>query len=393
MIVTYRILSLDGGGTWALIEVKALMSLFGDISGHAVLANFDMAVANSGGSIVLGGLLENKLLSEVLGYFEDDNKRRSIFSGTTEILDDVTNWALKFGPKYSTENKLAALERLLPVSGGQVMTAVSSTISRANNTPLRLLITGFDYDRNVSTFFRSAPAGGPEWGQGRASSDVTLAEAIHASSTAPVNFFDEAATWDNGQTRYWDGAIAGCNNPVLAGVTEAITVGVTPTDIRALSLGTGTVRFAGPPVDNPPAYFAARAQSGLINDLAKLAGSITDDPPDSASFIAHVMTGGAFSPTIPSRIIRLSPLVGPVSDGAGNWKAPGAWTASQLNYLAKVDLAALDPNDLDYIADYADLWLQGSAYNQPVRMDFDSLTSKLGAMDARAAIQQWQAIA
>jgi hypothetical protein len=393
--MTYRILSLDGGGTWALIEVKALLDIFGDLNGHAVLSHFDMAVANSGGSIVLGGLLEDKPLSMILQYFMDDNLRRSIFQPTTMFFDAVLRGILHFGPQYSSEKKLPSLQRLLPVSGGQTLTNVATSIPGAHSgAPVHILMTGFDYDRNVASFFRSAPTGGAEWGNGSASDDVTLAEAIHASSNAPVQFFDAPASWDGGN-RYWDGAIAGCNNPVLAGVTEAITLGNAPADIRALSLGTATVRSPGPPQDNPPPFIQARGMQDFPNDLVKLAGSITDDPPDVASFIAHVMTGGpqGLASGMPSRIVRLNPMVSPVLNSTGAWAAPGNWTKEQLNRLAGVDLAALDPIDLAYIADYADLWLQGSAPNQPLRMDSDTLQSKLGPMDARAAIANWNAIA
>ena len=56
----YRILSLDGGGSWALIQVKALIELFGpDKPGREVLQDFDLVAANSGGSIVLGCLVED----------------------------------------------------------------------------------------------------------------------------------------------------------------------------------------------------------------------------------------------------------------------------------------------------------------------------------------------
>ena len=46
----FRVLSLDGGGAWALIEVRALMALYGEgATGHQVLKNFDLVDANSGG--------------------------------------------------------------------------------------------------------------------------------------------------------------------------------------------------------------------------------------------------------------------------------------------------------------------------------------------------------
>jgi hypothetical protein len=41
--MVYRILSLDGGGTWSLIQVKALIALYSkDTSGHAVLRDLTL---------------------------------------------------------------------------------------------------------------------------------------------------------------------------------------------------------------------------------------------------------------------------------------------------------------------------------------------------------------
>src|SRR5262249_24849135 len=75
--MTYRILSLDGRGPWALIEVRALLAIYKDENkrGREVLSDFDMVVANSAGSIVLGGLLEDMTLSELLACFENREKR------------------------------------------------------------------------------------------------------------------------------------------------------------------------------------------------------------------------------------------------------------------------------------------------------------------------------
>lgn len=395
--MTYKILSLDGGGAWALIQVKTLQKLYGpDINGHAVLSKFDMAVANSGGSIVLGGLLEDRPLSNVLSYFMDENSRRSIFQPTGDFVDELLSKLLHFGPKYSTTKKLPALQRLLPISGGKRMTDVAAGIQGANSgKPVHILIAGFDYDRHIAAFFRSAHTGGPEWGNGSASSDTTLAQAIHASSNAPVNFFDQPASWDGGHSRFWDGAIAGCNNPVMAGVAEAATLDVLLTDIRALCIGTATVRSPGPPADQPGPFMAKRAAQSFPSDLAKIAGAINDDPPDVASFLAHVMTGGGkgLPAGAVSRVVRMNPMVSPVSDGHGGWKGPGAWTQEQLAHLADIDLTALDQVDISYIADYADAWLAGIAPNQPLRMDADTLAAKLGPSTFPDALAAWNAVA
>src|SRR5262249_687941 len=82
--MTFRILALDGGGTWSLIQVLTLADLYRSggalLSGHQVLRDFDLVVANSGGSLVLGGLLKDLPLGEIARFFEDPATRRGIFA-------------------------------------------------------------------------------------------------------------------------------------------------------------------------------------------------------------------------------------------------------------------------------------------------------------------------
>ena len=118
----YRVLSLDGGGCWALIEAKALINIFGaETSGWDVLRQFDLAAANSGGSIVLGCLIENFTLGQVLDFFLDESKRRSVFAATSSIGDKILESLLKMGPKYSAEKKLTALQGILATQGNKVL--------------------------------------------------------------------------------------------------------------------------------------------------------------------------------------------------------------------------------------------------------------------------------
>ena len=243
--MTYRVLSLDGGGVWAAIQVKALIALYdANTPGHTVLQDFNLVAGTSGGSIVLGGLVENVPLGALLGYFTDEKNRKAIFSPTKMVFDRVVSGLIHAGPKYSAEAKLPALERLMPARGTLPLTRAAAGVRRpAADADVHLLITAFDYDRNSACFFRSAEASGPDWGTG-CPSGVTLAEAIHASTNAPVIFFDQPAAV--GGRRYWDGAITGCNNPVLAAVAEAIVLDNLPTDIVALSIGTSSPALAGP---------------------------------------------------------------------------------------------------------------------------------------------------
>jgi hypothetical protein len=394
--VTYRILSLDGGGVWALVQVRALIQLYSaNTTGHQVLADFDLVAANSGGSIVLGGLIENLPLSTVLGYFETEALRRSIFQPSGRWPLDVINGLAGFGPKYSAAEKLPALVKLMPDTGNRPLNeAVQGVRRQGGAADVHILITAFDFDRNLASFFRSAPAGGEGWGAGAAST-VTVAQAIHASSNAPVNYFDAPAAI--GSSRYWDGAIAGCNNPVLAAVTEAIVLGNAPADIRALSIGTGTPRLPGPPAPHPSStLMSATSPQGFPIDVAKLAGSVTDDPPDVATFLAHVMTGGkaGVPPPADSRIVRLNPMISPVLDAATNtWKPPGTWTPDQFEYLTtQIHLDALAQGDVDYISALAGWWIANAVRNQPMRMDADTLKRELGYDSFSDAWTAWRAL-
>jgi uncharacterized protein len=396
--MSYRILSLDGGGTWALIQIKALIALYNNDTstlGQTVLEDFDLVAASSGGSIVLGALVENLTLGEILAFFQDEAKRKAIFSKSDSLGDRVLHDLTGLGPKYSAENKLPALQHVLPAKGNVPLDQVAIGLRRTGAAvDLHLLIVAFDYDRNRATFFRSSPTGGPSWGAGE-TSDVTLAEALHATTNAPVNYFDAPATFPDHPGRYWDGAITGCNNPVLAAVTEAIAKEQEPSEIVALSIGTASVALPWPqPEQLPSPYLQQVVDPGIVTDLRKLATSILDDPPDIATYLAHVMTGsgiGLNKPPAESRVVRMNPLISP-QETTGGWAAPGPMTAAQFTYLAKLDMDAVEQPQVDAISKYADLWLHNLVLNQPIRMNGDTLDPELGQNTFTTAEAAWNAI-
>src|SRR3974377_925213 len=178
----YRILSLDGGGSWALIQAKTLIRLYGArMRGHEVLRDFDLVAATSGGSLVLAGLVENLHLEEILAFFEDPKTRKAIFS-QTEIVPYLSLRAFTGnGPKERARKNVPALGKLLPRAGFLPLARAVEGIRReGSEDDLHILITSFDYDRNRATFFRSARVCGPRWGAGDAA-NVPLAAGIHAS--------------------------------------------------------------------------------------------------------------------------------------------------------------------------------------------------------------------
>src|SRR4051812_36708111 len=109
----YRILSLDGGGSWALIQVKALMRIFPEATtGHDVLRNFHLVAANSGGSIVAAGLAADLPLDELLRLFMDVDHRTKIFV-KLPWHDHLFYRLLKIAPKYDAAAKLKGLREAL----------------------------------------------------------------------------------------------------------------------------------------------------------------------------------------------------------------------------------------------------------------------------------------
>lgn len=392
----FRILSLDGGGSWALIQVMALQAHYSENTrGHEILKDFDLIAANSGGSITLGGLIENLSLNDLLSsYFMDEVKRKQIFSAIPlgEEVGDAVYRIIGIAPKYSTLAKLTALQRQLPHFGATKMATIPGRIAQTTGKSPHFLISAFNYDTCRATFFRSnlksvAASGAPPL-------NPTLAEAIHASSTAPVRFFDAPAKFDG--ARYWDGAIAGYNNPVLAGVVEALAGGTAPQDVQVLSIGTGSVRrpvLAEGQIDES-GVMQPRQDSTPRNDVKELAGSIVDDPPDAATFIAYVALGQAMpnpnkAQPVSGSVIRLNPMVQPILGNNGSWSPPIGLSVTDFNDLAKLEMDAVEQADVLKIHNLATQWLNDKVVNQSIRSNSENFHPEIGHGKYSEAIEAW----
>jgi uncharacterized protein len=386
--MVHRILSLDGGGAWAMLQAMALKDLFDDAPGHQILSKFDLAVANSGGSIVLGGLVEDMRPSQIVTLFDDPANRQAIFHPVSAIENLLSH--IPIFPKYSTAGKLAGLTRVFGALGGRNLSSFRGAgwAQSPNGTDVRILIVALDYDSMRARFFRSY-----DTPHGATADDVPLIQAVHTSSDAPVEFFDAPTQWAG--HRYWDGAMAGLNNPLLAGLVDLMSDGVGARDVAALSIGTGTVKLAPPGAAPapPPALAQTLAAPSTIGDLAKAAGCVTDDPPDTATFSAHVILASAegADPTQAGRVVRLSPVVRPVLTG-GAWVVPPGLTAAQFQGLTQLGMDAVQQSQVALIAALGVAWLGDQAPNQPIRMRSDDLGASLGEDLYSAAKARWKTL-
>jgi hypothetical protein len=385
--MAYQILSLDGGGSWALLQAMALGDIYGEIPGRDILSRFDLVVANSGGSIVLGGLIENKTPLDIVKLFLTRESREAIFAKTNAVENLLSH--IPIFPRYSTAGKLAGLSRAFESVAQSPMSSFSgnSWVKSPNGKDVKLLIVAFDYDALRARFFRSYDAP-----PGASSDSIPLVQAIHASSNAPIEYFNAPTEW--GGRRYWDGAMAGLNNPLLAGAVELITCGVPAHDIVALSIGTGTVRLA-PAGAQPPApreLTEPRQAAGVIHDLGKAAACITDDPPDLATYATHVLLAAACGkdPARLGSVVRLSPVVRPVLD-QGGWKAPSS-LEDHFPALANLRMDAVEDGQVALLSQLGRSWLTNGVCNQPIRMRPEDLSSLLGEELYSEAKARWLAI-
>ena len=384
----FRILSLDGGGTFALIQAKVLADLFPGEDGHQVLSHFDLVSACSGGSIVAAALIEGYSPREIFDLFDQPINRHALFGrlpwyrSLLQLLTGVLSPSSAVGHRFSTEGKLAFLHRILPLMGttslqnlhGILNDSIASLRAQRQEPgrPMSFLFVTYDFDRDRARMMRSdvaSPAASFPHRQQRA----TLAEAAHASSTAPINWFDKPAEFDG--SRFWDGAMTGYNNPVLAGVVEAIALGVRRSDIGVLSLGTSTVFLPECGTEGiPDALCRPRARTGFLPELVKVGKTIIADPPDAHTFIAHLMLDGGLPldvsccPYTDTAIVRMNPVIQPVIDRAtGAWDVPAAWSIEDFQRIAEMDISARRQDDVDLIKRLCDGWLQDGWHNQPVR--------------------------
>ncbi len=384
----FRILSLDGGGTFALIQAKVLDDLFPGENGHQVLSHFDLVSACSGGAIVAAALIEGYSPREIFDLFDNPVNRHALFGrlpwyrSILQLLTGAFSPSNPVGQRFSTDGKLQFLHRILPRMGTRSLQNLHGILNDSlallqaergeGRRPMSFLFVTYDFDRDRARMMRSnvaSPAASFPHRQQRA----TLAEAAHASSTAPINWFDKPAEFDG--CRFWDGAMTGYNNPVLAGVVEAIALGVPRRNIGVLSLGTSTVFLPECGTDGiPDTLCRPRARTGFLPELVKVGKTIIADPPDAHTFIAHLMLGGGLPhdvsscPYTETAIVRMNPVIQPVvARATGQWSAPAGWSVEEFRRIAEMDISASAQDDVDLIKRLCDGWLLDAWHNQPVR--------------------------
>jgi hypothetical protein len=408
--MTFRVLSLDGGGSWSLIQIMTLIDLYRSggslLTGHQVLRDFDLVVASSSGSLVLAALVKDLPLAEIQRYFDEKTLRQALYAERSAWTSPGARlgWSTAITPRYAAQRKFEGLRRLLNSDLGEpgIGDVTVDALKTRTRLPTQFIIAAFDYDRQSEVLFRSNPRSAAACFATPAI--ATLAEAVHAATNAPLDFFDAPAAVSRGR-RCWDVAVAGHNNPILLGITEALANGVAPNDIQVLSLGTGAVilPLAGGNED--------RATSRLVQgrepprpgqDLRRLAASLFDDPPDHASLMAHFALGQRVPGDSEERVsdgnvVRMNPLLQPIR-AAGGWLRPAGLIETEEEEkdeflrLRELPVDATDSEELALIRKFCALWHNDAIVNQPVRANSDTLDCEIGHRWYSAAKGHWFAL-
>lgn len=165
--MTFRILSLDGGGIWGIVSSTMLVALE-KLVGTPLNEYFDLIAGTSTGSIIACGLSEGNSAQELVNLYQKNGT--TIFPYTSLFSPQRLPVALKYGilgPKYSP----AGLEKVLKSQFG------NKKISEI--TKSKLLIIAYDTLSRQPIFLKN-------WRS--RFMDLTLWEACVCSSAAPTFF-------------------------------------------------------------------------------------------------------------------------------------------------------------------------------------------------------------
>lgn len=370
----YKILSLDGGGSWAIIQLLTLKDRYGNIKGHEILCKFDLVIANSGGSIVLAALAENYSLDKAISLFKEKKNRERIFHKNSFSerffpVDYLRVLGLGFGPKYSSKKKKEAFEDLFPEINKMQMDELPKFIGKES---LKLAVCTYDALNNRAKFFKSYTSGNNGY------DSVKLTQAINGSSNAPVQYFDFPARFKAKESdifyELWDGALGGFNNPILAGVIEAYKLGENLEKIKMISIGTSNSLMS---LDDKKSFWKwkqialkyrrkklffskLKPQAKFFSEtVLNQAKTILYQPPDTANYIAMMFLNATTGLNTNENIIRLSPLIHFDSETP-------AETIPLVKELYSLDMDLTEDSQIISLLNCFDAWKIGKIYNQPI---------------------------
>ncbi len=219
--MTYRILSLDGGGIRGVIAA-VILSEVERYLGQPLNQYFDLIAGTSTGSILASAVAIGLKSQDIIRLYKEKGQR--IFPYQSRFSWERFGLLVKYGlsaPKYSNDGLIAVLQEQFG----------TRKLSDIYDSP-RLLIIAYDTLGREPIVFKS-------WRQDEDYFNVPLWEACVCSSSAPTFFPAYLLRTPRKQFSAIDGGI-GANNPSASALAEVLRLRQPIDEIALLSIGTGS---------------------------------------------------------------------------------------------------------------------------------------------------------
>lgn len=278
--MTFRILSLDGGGIRGIMPARMLQKVEEQL-GSPLTKHFDLIAGTSTGSILAALVAVGKNSDELLNLYLE--KGLGIFPYTSLFSPQRLPLILKYGlsaPKFSDEGLMAILKEEL---GDKKLADVTPDPSKLMES-LKLLVPSYDTITRSPVVFKS-------WRHNQWYAEVPLWEVCLCSASAPTYFPAHQIEKNGKEYSLIDGGVC-ANNPVSCAVAEGIKLLRDQTNqslaevlgqIKVLSIGTGDPA-------TPIPWKQVRGW-GLIEWGLRIADVFMDAPPDIHRYVAEQIIG------------------------------------------------------------------------------------------------------
>lgn len=218
--MTYRILSLDGGGIRGVISAVILAEVEKLIN-KPLNEHFNLIAGTSTGSILAAAIASGLKSQEIIRLYKEKGQR--IFPYQSRLSLERLGLLLRYGisaPKYSNDGLIAVLQEQFG----------STKLSDIDDSP-QLLIVAYDTIGRKPIVFKS-------WRQDEDYFNIPVWEACVCSASAPT-FFPAYLLKTSGKSySAIDGGV-GANNPAASALAEALRLSYPINEISVLSIGTG----------------------------------------------------------------------------------------------------------------------------------------------------------
>lgn len=287
--MSYKILSLDGGGVRGILTATLLELVEREIhsaTGQTLHDFFDLIVGTSSGSILASGITFGKTGSEMVELFLQQGKTIFPYWGNLGyVFPQRLPLVLKYGlsaPKFSN----AGIIKVLQQQFGNV--TLKESLEKYQK---KLMITAYDTVSRRPIVFKN-------WSHHKWYASLPVWELCVCSAAAPTYF--PAYLLKDGDTEYSmiDGGVA-ANNPTICAIAAALHNGYNLSDLHILSIGSGeTIK--------PYSYQQAKGW-GLLQWAARIIDVLLDAPININEYVSSQIMMFADHPT--NHYIRLQPYL------------------------------------------------------------------------------------